>query len=134
MKRRRLFGVLLALAPAFVAGAAHAQPGVPLIAVLIHGKEEALRHRLEALREGLSELGYVEGRNCRLEVRWSDNQVDRLPGLARELLALKPAVAVAAPVLAAQAFHRESKTVPIVMAGGAGAQRDGISVIVERNE
>jgi putative ABC transport system substrate-binding protein len=111
---------------AFDGGAALAQPRQPLIVVLMHGKESALRSRVDGLTEGLRELGYVEGRNYRMEVRWSDNQVDRLPALARELLARKPDVAVGAPVLAAQALHRESRTVPIVIANGAGAQRLGL--------
>jgi putative tryptophan/tyrosine transport system substrate-binding protein len=68
----------------------------------------------------------VEGRNFNMEVRWSDNQVERLPALARELLLKKPDVAVAAPVLSAQALQRESRTVPIVIASGAGAQRLGL--------
>lgn len=106
--------------------AALAQPRQPLIAVLMHGKENALRSRVDGLTEGLRELGYVEGRNYRMEVRWSDNHVDRLPALARELVAKKPNVAVGAPVLAAQALHRESRTVPIVIANGAGAQRLGL--------
>ena len=42
---------------------------------------------LEALIAGLLDRGYVEGRNYRMEVRWTDNQVDRLPALARELVA-----------------------------------------------
>jgi len=74
----------------------------------------------------MHELGYVEGRNYILEVRWSDNQVDRLPALARELMARKPDLAIASPVLAAQALQRESTTVPIVIASGAGAQRLGL--------
>jgi putative ABC transport system substrate-binding protein len=114
------------LGTAFTGGAALAQPRQPLIVVLMHGKESALRSRVDGLTEGLRELGYVEGRNYRMEVRWSDNQVDRLPALARELLAKKPDVAVGAPVLSAQALHRESKTVPIVLGNGAGAQRVGL--------
>jgi putative ABC transport system substrate-binding protein len=114
------------LGTAFTGGAALAQPRQPLIVVLMHGKESALRSRVDGLTEGLRELGYVEGRNYRMEVRWSDNQVDRLPALARELLGKKPDVAVGAPVLSAQALHRESKTVPIVLGNGAGAQRVGL--------
>jgi putative ABC transport system substrate-binding protein len=114
------------LGTAFTGGAALAQPRQPLIVVLMHGKESALRSRIDGLTEGLRELGYVEGRNYRMEVRWSDNQVDRLPALARELLAKRPDVAVGAPVLSAQALHRESKTVPIVLGNGAGAQRVGL--------
>ena len=118
--------MVLGLGTAFTGGAALAQPRQPLIVVLMHGKESALRSRVDGLTEGLRELGYVEGRHYRMEVRWSDNQVDRLPALARELLAKKPDVAVGAPVLAAQALHRESRTVPIVIANGAGAQRLGL--------
>lgn len=126
MRRRRLPLSLLALGVAQVGGVALAQPRLPLIVVLIHGKESALRDRLDALTEGLRELGYALGRNYRMEVRWSDNQVDRLPALARELLAYKPDVAVVAPVLTAQVMQRESRTVPIVVASGAGALRLGL--------
>ena len=132
MRRRRLLAMLLAVGAALAGGAAVAQPPQPLIVVLMHGKESALRGRLEALTEGLRELGYVEGRNYRMEVRWSDNEVDRLPALARELLAKKPDVAVGTPVLSAQALQRESKTVPIVIASGAGAQRLGLIASLAR--
>jgi putative ABC transport system substrate-binding protein len=132
MKRRAAFALLFALCSALAAGDASAQPRVPLIVVLMHGTESVVRPRLEALRGGLRELGYREGQNYRMEVRWSGSRVERLPELARELLGLKPDVAVAQPVLAAQAFHRESKTIPIVMAGGAGAQRVGLIASLAR--
>jgi ABC-type uncharacterized transport system substrate-binding protein len=118
--------MLLAFGTAIAGGDALAQPRQPLIVVLMHGKERALPGRLEALIEGLRDLGYIEGRNYRMEVRWSDNQVERLPALARELLAKKPEVAVGSPVLSALALQRESRTVPIVIASGAGAQRVGL--------
>jgi putative ABC transport system substrate-binding protein len=104
---------------------AHAQSKPPLIGVLLHGTQSFNGERLEGLREGFRDLGYVEGKTIRLEVRWTDNQVDRLTPLARELLSLKPAVVVAAPVISAQAFARETKTVPVVMGSGAGALRVG---------
>ena len=112
---------LLCLCAALAGAGAFAQPRPPLIVVLMHGTEVVNRPRLDALRDGLQELGYREKRNYRLEVRWSDNRAERLPDLARELLGLKPDVAVANIVLPAQALHRESKTLPIVMSGGAGA-------------
>lgn len=126
MRRRHAFATLVAFGATLAAGAAPAQPRLPLIVVLMHGAKSAFPGRLEALIAGLLELGYVEGRNYRMEVRWTDNQVDRLPALARELVAKQPAVAVCSPVLATQAVYRESKTVPIVMASGAGAQRLGL--------
>ena len=132
MKLRAAYALLLALCAALAAGGASAQPRMPLIVVLLHGTESATRPRLEALREGLRELGYREGQNYRMEVRWSSNRVERLPELARELLGLKPDVAATNLVLPAQAFHRESKTIPIVMTGGAGAQRVGLIASLAR--
>ena len=105
---------------------------MPLLAVLVHGKEGALGVRITVLREALRELGYTEGRNLRMAVRWSENQLERLPGLARELLAMKPDLVIGSPMLAAQAFHRESKTIPIVMASGAGAQKAGLIASLAR--
>jgi putative tryptophan/tyrosine transport system substrate-binding protein len=117
---------LLVLAMVALATSVHAQARVPLIAVLMHGTETANRVRVEALREGLRELGYREGKSYRMEVRWSDARIERLPTLARELLGLRPDIAVAAPVLAALALHRESKSIPIVMSSGAGATSAGL--------
>ena len=117
---------LLALQVLLVVGAAHAQPRMPLIGVLIHGTESGDHARLEALRDGMRELGYVEGRSYRLEARFSDGRFERLPDLARELLRLNPDVAVGAPVVSAQAFWRDTKTVPIVMATGSGALQIGM--------
>jgi putative ABC transport system substrate-binding protein len=123
---RKLIVTLLTLVIVCAASISRAQPRIPLVAALFHGTESAYRGRLDAFRDGMRELGYVEGKNYRMEVRWSDTQLDRLPALARELLQLRPDVAVASPVLATQAFNRESKIVPIVMAGGVGALRLGL--------
>ena len=132
MIRRETLVVLLALAMACAPAIICAQPRITLVTVLIHGTESAYSARLGAFRDGMRELGYVEGKNYRAEIRWSDNQLDRLPALARELLLLKPDVAVAAPVLSTQAFNRESKIVPIVMAGGVGALRFGLIASMAR--
>jgi putative ABC transport system substrate-binding protein len=94
--------------------------------VLLNATEPAARPVLEGFREGLRDLGYREGQNYKIEVRWSDARVERLPELARELLRLKPDVAVANQVVAAQALYRESHSIPIVMLGGSGAMRAGL--------
>jgi putative ABC transport system substrate-binding protein len=132
MKLRSAFALLFALCAILTASGASSQPRMPLIVVLIHGTENAIRPRLDALRGGLRELGYHEKQDYRMEVRWSDNRVERLPQLARDLLGFKPDVVVAGPVIAARAFHRESKTIPIVMTGGAGAQRVGLIASLAR--
>lgn len=123
---------LLALQVLLAAGAAHSQPRMPLIAFLIHGTESGDRERVEALRDGMRELGHIDGRSYHLEARFSNGRVERLPDLARELLRLTPDVAVGAPVLSAQAFWRETKTTPIVMATGSGALQTGMIASLAR--
>jgi putative ABC transport system substrate-binding protein len=71
---------------------------------------------LEAFRQGLRELDYVEGRNVAIESRWAEWKYDRLPALAGELVGLKVDVIVAASVPAIRAVKEATKTIPIVMA------------------
>jgi putative tryptophan/tyrosine transport system substrate-binding protein len=106
--------------------AGHAQR-VYRIAVLIHGSKRRQAARFEALRAGLRELGYVEGRNLSLTVRWNEGSLERLPDLAAELLRDKPDVFVGFPVRSAAAAQKHSRTVPIVIAGGAGAVKNGLA-------
>ena len=72
--------------------------------------------RLDRLRAGLRDLGYVEGRNMVIDVRWAESGYDRLPGLAAELLEQKLDVIVAAGPAAIQAVRQATTTVPIVFA------------------
>ena len=73
--------------------------------------------RLGAFRQGLRELGYVEGQNIAIESRWAEGKYDRLPGLAAELVRLKVDVIVTYAPPAIQAAKQASGTIPIVMAG-----------------
>jgi putative ABC transport system substrate-binding protein len=70
----------------------------------------------EAFRAALAELGYVEGKNIAIEVRWAAGKYERLPSLAAELVRLRPDVIVTAAVPAIQAVMDATKTIPIVMA------------------
>jgi len=97
------------------------------IGVLIHGTERTYGARVEALRAGLRELGYIEGRNLKLSVHWNEGSAERLPDLAAELLREKPDLLVAAPVFSAAAAHKHTRTVPIVIASGSGAVQIGIA-------
>lgn len=74
-------------------------------------------HRLEALRSGLRELGYVEGNNISIEKRWAEGRYDRLPELAAGLVALKVDVIVTAGTKATLASARATTSVPIVTGG-----------------
>ena len=70
--------------------------------------------RLEALRAGLRDLGYVEGKNIVIEIRWAEGNYDRLPALAAELVGLKVAVIVTSGAKANIAMARATTTIPIV--------------------
>jgi putative tryptophan/tyrosine transport system substrate-binding protein len=74
--------------------------------------------RLEALRAGLRELGYVEGKNLVIEVRWADGKYDRLPALAAELVNLRVSAIVASGAKATVAAKRATTTIPIVVETG----------------
>src|SRR5215475_9171363 len=71
--------------------------------------------RSEAFRQGLRELGYVEGKNIFIEWRSSDGKADRLPGLAAELVRLKVDVIVTGGSTATRAAKEATSTIPIVM-------------------
>ena len=62
------------------------QPAMPVIRFLDGRTPEALTERLRGFRQGLKEVGYVDGENVSIVYRWAENQVDRLPALATELV------------------------------------------------
>jgi putative tryptophan/tyrosine transport system substrate-binding protein len=72
--------------------------------------------RVEQLKAGLRELGYVEGKNVAIEYRWADGKLERLPTLAAELVRLKPDVLVTATTPGAMAAKGATNTIPIVLA------------------
>jgi putative ABC transport system substrate-binding protein len=94
--------------------AAHAQPAAKVHRVAILGNED--NPPWEGLRQGLRELGYVDGRNILFERRWSGGFTDRLPAFARELVALKPDVIVVSGTQSAIAARDATESIPIVMA------------------
>jgi len=117
MSSRTLFGFILLLAIAAASPPTDAQqaPRIPKIGFLATAGQ-LLAPNIAAFRLGLRELGYVEGKTVLLEVRLSGDAVERLPQLARELVALKPDVIVATNDVAIASVRRETQTIPIVMA------------------
>jgi putative tryptophan/tyrosine transport system substrate-binding protein len=95
------------------------QSQVPLIGVLVAGSSAFEQPNFEAFRAGLRDLGYVEGRNIRFEYRDADGILDRLPGLAEELVRRNPNVILSAPLPANLAVQKATNRIPIVMANGA---------------
>jgi ABC-type uncharacterized transport system substrate-binding protein len=118
--RRREFIILIGGAAAINPFSVWAQQSPsPLIGLLDAADAASITRRHEAFRTALRELGYIEGRNIRFEYRYADGFLDRLPGLAAELVQLNPKVIVSAPLPANLAVHKATSTIPIVMATGA---------------
>jgi ABC transporter substrate binding protein len=117
---RREFIALLGAAAVVMAGPLplHAQQsqGRPLIGVLSPISAALAARNMEALRQGLRELGYVDGRNIGFEFRYADGDLARLPALAAELVALQPAVIIAGSAPGALAAREATRAIPIVMA------------------
>lgn len=117
--RRREFLAMLGGAAAAMSPAAHAQPPLrqPLIAVLSPLSASAAARNIGALRAGLRDLGDIEGKNIRIEVRYADGEPDRLAPLIAELIALNPDVILAGSQGGALAAYNATQTIPIVVAG-----------------
>lgn len=88
--------------------------------------------RLQAFRDGLRELGYVEGKNLQLEVRWGEGKLERLPTLAAELVQLKVDVIVAASSPSVVAASQATRTIPIVMPLSSDPVGDGLVASLAR--
>jgi putative tryptophan/tyrosine transport system substrate-binding protein len=115
---RRIGVALVLVVNLFVPGAAVAQQPekVPRIGFLAAVSYAANLVRFEAFREGLRELGYVEGQNISIEWRYAEGKPDRLPALAAELVHLKVDVIVTGGSTATRPAKEATSTIPIVMA------------------
>jgi putative tryptophan/tyrosine transport system substrate-binding protein len=131
MKRREL---LLFLAGAMTA--AHAvraqQKAMPVIGYLATGSPGPTAPNVVAFRQGLSETGYVEGKNVTIEYRGAEGQYDRLPALAADLVGRKVDVIVATSVPSARAAKTATSTIPIVFAVGTDPVEDGLVASLAR--
>src|SRR3974377_48024 len=84
MRRREV--ITLVGAAAVWSSFSRAQPAMPTVGYLGSASSELSAKAVRAFRDGLSEVGYVEGRNVTIEYRWADGQNNRLPGLAADLV------------------------------------------------
>src|SRR5262245_45639874 len=93
--RRREFMTVLSGAAAWPIAARAQQPAVPVIGFMSGRSPADSAHLLAAFRQGLSDLGFIEGQNIAIDFRWAAGRYDRLPALAAELVARRVAVLAA---------------------------------------
>ena len=116
MKRRKFITLLGGAAAWPLAARAQQSHRVPRIGVLLLGTPASFAGRTQAFVEGLRDLGYVEGSTVAIEWKWGQDQVDRLPDLAAELVRSQVDVIVTGGTPPAKTLKNAARTIPIVMA------------------
>jgi ABC-type uncharacterized transport system substrate-binding protein len=124
--------LVLAVLAAPLAAGAQAGRKIPRIGVLAVGGPDAGPSTIVGLRQGLRELGYVEGQTFALEVRSADGVPERLPGFAAELVRLKVDVLVASSNLPISAAHIATTSIPIVMTNATDPVGSGFVATLAR--
>jgi putative tryptophan/tyrosine transport system substrate-binding protein len=124
--RRREFITLFGGVAAWPFAVRAQQPVMPVIGFLSIGSREADISRMNAVRRGLAEIGYVEGQNVATEYREAQYQHDRLPALAIDLVSRQPAVIIVVSTSATLAAKAATNTIPIVFSIGADPVQLGL--------
>ena len=88
--------------------------------------------RVSAFTQALADLGWTDGRNVRMHIRWAGGDITRIRALTQELVGLQPDIIVTGGIPATVAAQRETRTIPIVFAGAADPVASGIVPRLDR--
>ena len=114
MRRREVITMLGGAAAAWPLAARAQQAGIPLIGFLHSTSPDGYTDNFRAFHQGLKDIGYIEGENVTIDQRWAENQTDRLPALAAELVRRQATVIAAGGAPASVAAAQATTTIPIV--------------------
>ena len=132
MRRREFLGILGGATAVWPLAARAQRPAMPVVGYLDGWSPEGFDPYVAALRQGLSETGYVEGKRVTIEYRWARGDYNRLPALVADLIQRKAAVIVTGATPVTRATKAASSTVPIVFVIGADPVKVGFVASLNR--